>query len=280
MDAVLIAPVRQTLWGRLAVANFFLGGMGAGAWLVAVSLFGFAATFLTRLALALGALLVLAGFLSVAVEAGRPLRGPRVLRMAETSWMSRETWAGGAFIALAALDFLLSWVGWRLAASLAALFFVLAQGWVLRNCRGVPAWNVPVLPFVFLVSALVSGAGVLGLVLPLTSFPAESRPLQLGMVGLVLLSGVAWGLYLARHCGPEQHCVTDPAVLGIIGVGHLLPLGILLLTLDVSGFGPIAAALAGGAVLIGQLHAKACLILRAGVLRPITLNNLALRRQT
>src|SRR3990172_13029872 len=100
MDTELLPPLKQTLWGRLAVVNFFLGGAGAGAYLVAVSLTGFSATPLARVALTLGPLLVLAGFLAVAVEAGRPLRGAQVLRMAEPSWMSREAWAGGAFIAL------------------------------------------------------------------------------------------------------------------------------------------------------------------------------------
>src|SRR3989304_771349 len=94
LDTELMPPLRQTLWGRLAVGNFFLG------------------------------------------------RG------------------GGAFIALAALDLVAPWVGWRLAAAPVALLFVLAQGWVLSNCRGVLAWNVPILPPLFLASARVSGAGV------------------------------------------------------------------------------------------------------------------------
>jgi hypothetical protein len=37
---------------------------------------------------------VLAGFAAVAGEAGRPLRGPRVLWKVRTSWMSRELWIG------------------------------------------------------------------------------------------------------------------------------------------------------------------------------------------
>ena len=271
MDTELIAPVRQTLWGRLAVANFFLGGTGAGAYLVAVSLSGFSGTFLTRFALALGALAVLAGFLSVAVEAGRPLRGLRVLRMAETSWMSRETWAGGAFIALAALDFLLPWVGWRLAAAPAALFFTLAQGWVLSHCRGVMAWNVPILPLVFLVSALASGAGILGLLTPFGSREPERLALQ--MAALIVLSGFAWIVY-------SVWLRQDSAVLGIFIVGHLLPLVILVVGLRSPAYASVAAALAGVGVLIGQLQAKAWLILKMGVLRPITIASLALSTTT
>jgi formate-dependent nitrite reductase membrane component NrfD len=275
MDTELLPPLKQTLWGRLAVANFFLGGAGAGAYLVAVSLAGFSATPLTRLALTLGPLLVLAGFLSVAVEAGRPLRGPKVLRMAETSWMSRESWAGGAFIALAALDLLWPWAGWRVAAAPAALFFVLAQGWVLRNCRGVLAWNVPILPLLFLASALASGAGVLCLTAALGSGDADR--LQLATVALILLSGVAW---VAYSVWPGNRTfrqlagglLEDSAVLGIFIVGHLLPLALLALGRRSPALAAVATALAGVGILIGQLQAKARLILKMGVLRPITLN--------
>jgi formate-dependent nitrite reductase membrane component NrfD len=275
MDTELIPPVRQTLWGRLAVANFFLGGAGAGAYLVAVSLGGFSATPFARLALILGPLLVLAGFLSVAVEAGRPLRGTKVLRMAGTSWMSRESWVGGAFIALAALDFVAPWVGWRLAAAPVALLFVLAQGWVLSNCRGVLAWNVPILPLLFLASALVSGAGVLSLAAPLGSGDADR--LQLAMAALILLSGFAWVVYSVWPGSRTFRQVAgglrdDSAVLGIFIIGHLLPLVLLALGRRFPALTPVAAALAGVGILIGQLQAKARLILKMGVLRPITLN--------
>jgi formate-dependent nitrite reductase membrane component NrfD len=280
IDTELMPPLRQTLWGRLAVVNFFLGGAGAGAYLVAVSLTGFSAAPLARAALTLGPLLVLAGFLAVAVEAGRPFRGAKVFRMAETSWMSRESWAGGAFIALAALDFVAPWVGWRLAAAPVALLFVLAQGWVLSNCRGVLAWNVPILPLLFLASALVSGAGVLSLAAPLGS--GDAVRLQLATAALVLLSGFVWVAYslwpgnsMFREVAGSLR--EDSAVLGIFIVGHLLPLVLLVLGRRSPALAAAAAALAGVGILIGQLQAKARLILKMGVLRPITIASLGVR---
>lgn len=262
------------------MGNFFLGGAGAGAYLVAVSLSGFSTTPLLRAASLLGPLLVLAGFLSVAAEAGRPLRGPRVLRMLRTSWMSRELWAGGAFIGLAALDLIRPWVGWRVAAALAALLFALAQGWILRHCRGVAAWNVPLMPPLFLASALVSGAGVLAMVTPLVSHDAEW--LVTVTMGLIVLSGLIWTLYLTWSGGDAFHRATatlreDSAILGIFVIGHLLPLVMLILGLRAPAFVPTVAFLTGVGILIGQLQGKAWLILRAGVLRPITMANLTLR---
>src|SRR3972149_6159781 len=80
IDTELLPPLKQRLWGRLAVVNFFLGGAGAGAYLVAVSLTGFSATPLARVALTLGPLLVLAGFLAGAVGAGGALSNCRGVR--------------------------------------------------------------------------------------------------------------------------------------------------------------------------------------------------------
>lgn len=279
MDAELLPPLKQTLWGRLAVANFLLGGAGAGLYVVVLALSRFSVGPVVRSAMILAALLVLAGFLCVAVEAGRPLRGPRVLRMARTSWMSRESWVGGAFVALAAVDLVRPWLGWRLAAALAALIFALAQGWVLRNCRGVAAWNVPLLPPVFLASSLVSGAGVLGLAAPVGGLGAER--LAVGTIGLILLSGLAWGVYLTVPRGSAFREGTavlrqDMAILGIFVVGHVVPLVVLVVGLRSPQYFFAAAFLAGAGILIGQLQAKAWLILRAGLLRPITISNLSL----
>lgn len=280
MDMVLLPPLRQTLWGRLAVANFFLGGAGAGAYLVAAALSDFPAAPPVGRAGILGPLLVLAGFLSVAVEAGHPLRGPRVFLRLSTSWMSRESWAGGAFVTLAALDLLRPWAGWRIGAALAAVAFVLAQGWVLRHCRGIMAWSVPLLPPVFLASALASGAAVLGVAAPL--WPAGGARLAAATAAVVLLSALAWIAYGAwprvRAFGRAGAGLRETATgLGVFFVGHALPLFLLALAFGSPAFAVAGLALAGVAGLAGQLQAKAWLILRAGELRPITLDRLQLK---
>ena len=100
----LIPAQRQRLWGWQAVANFTVGGIGAGLYGMAVLVAGFERTPAVALASWLAPLLVLAGFAAVAGEAGRPLRGPRVLWKVRTSWMSRELWIGGAFVLLIAAD--------------------------------------------------------------------------------------------------------------------------------------------------------------------------------
>src|SRR3972149_3283401 len=95
----LIPATPQRLWGKPAVANFALGGLGAGLYLAAVVEVWLGAPGAVNVASWLGPVLVLAGFVAVATEAGRPLRGPRVLTRLRTSWMSRAPGGGGVFLA-------------------------------------------------------------------------------------------------------------------------------------------------------------------------------------
>ena len=96
---------------------------------------------------------------AVATEAGRPLRGPRVLARLRTSWMSRELWIGGAFVLLIAADFAFPLRIHRAQALAAAVLLALAQGMILRRSRGIAAWDAPIMPWLFLLSAAVSGSG-------------------------------------------------------------------------------------------------------------------------
>ncbi|HEX9125987.1 MAG TPA: hypothetical protein VF948_06270, partial [Methylomirabilota bacterium] len=155
----LIPARRQILWGWQAVVNFTAGGIGAGLYGAAVIVAGFERTPSVVLASWLAPLLVLAGFAAVAGEAGRPLRGPRVLWKVRTSWMSRELWIGGAFVLLAAVDIGFPLPLYRALALAAAVLLALAQGMILRASRGVSAWDVPIMPWLFLLSAAVSGSG-------------------------------------------------------------------------------------------------------------------------
>ena len=279
----LIPATPQRLWGKPAVANFALGGLGAGLYLAAVVEVWLGAPGAVNVASWLGPVLVLAGFVTVATEAGRPLRGPRVLVRLRTSWMSRELWVGGLFIALAGTEvvFPLAWL--RYPAAAAAIGLCLAQGWILRHARGVAAWDVSLMPLVFLQSAIVSGAGLLVAV-----EVVAGRVLDGAFLIATLLAVVAgmlvWRGFLAWPGGPAFVRATAQLRGGRAGVlilaaGYLAPLllGTLALTVPPAG----AGALGLGAILMiaGQVYAKAELILTAGQLRPITLANLTLRRR-
>lgn len=281
MEAELLPAVRQTLWGRLAVANFFLGGTGAGAYVVAAALSGLQPSPSLAAASVLGPALVVAGFLCVAAEAGRPLRAPFVLRRVRSSWMSRELWAGGAFIACSVADTLSPWIGFRLLAGVAALILILAHGLILSRARGVAAWNVPLMPVVFATSGLLGGGGLLGITSPVVGDGGSVR-LAWATVGLIVLSGGSWTAYLVwrgdsafrRAAAPLRQGV---ALAGILGVGHLAPLLLLTVGLWLPSFAAPSLLLSGMGILIGTLRAKAGLLLQAGQLRPITLAALRVR---
>ncbi len=279
MSTELIPPVRQQWWGMPAVANFSLGGLGAGFYVAAALASGLAASRALALAALLGPALVLAGFVFVAAEAGRPLRGIRVLARWRSSWMSRELALGGVFTLLALMEFVVPSPVARALAVVAAAALAVAQGFIVRRARGVVAWDVPVVPFVFLLSALVSGAGLLLLLESLGG--RVPRGAGLGAALVTLVAGmVVWLAYLMWSHDREFERSTlpfrqGPLAIAIAGIGYVLPF--LLLSVALAFEGPAAAVELGGALMVvGQFETKRALILTVAHLRPVTLPALRL----
>lgn len=272
----------QAFWGWPAVLNFFLGGLGAGFYVVTVLAEGPGGrSAAMTLAAWLAPACVLAGFAAVAAEAGRPLRGPRVLLRVGTSWMSRELWLGGAFVALVLADVLRPLGPLRAGAAVAGLVLAIAQGFIVRGARGIPAWNVPVMPTLFGLSALVSGAG-LYLVVAAGVRRVPSGP-ALAAVLMLLIGGCwMWVRYLTWSSEAAFAEAVAPLTRGrearlVVGAGFLAPL---LLAAGAVAWPAVAApalALAGILMVLGQLHAKARLVLTAGRLRPVTLAGLRIK---
>jgi len=280
----MLPAQRQVLWGWPAVINFALGGLGAGWYVVAVLAAGFERSPGVIVASWAAPVLVLAGFAAVAAEAGRPLRGPRVLMRLRTSWMSRELLLGIAFVLLVAADLAFPLRLHRAQAIVAAVLLALAQGFIVRRARGVTAWDVPIMPLLFLLSALLSGAGAYLLVEVGAGRPPLPA-LAAAVLALIVVAFIAWARYLvwtsedsyARAVAPlrEGH-----SALVIDGVGYGLPLLLGLLALAASAVAGPALALAGALLIAGQVYAKARLILAAGQLRPITLAIVPSRRRS
>ena len=257
---IVLPAERQKLWGPLAVANFVLGGMGAGAYVTATFLSGFFP--LPRLITVVSILSVVLGFLCVAIEAGRPFRGPNVLRMLRASWMSRELWAGGAFVSLALVDMVAPAFWLRLLSLFAALLFILCQGLILFHARGIPAWNHPMVPVLFLTSGLLTGAAFLEMI------GGDGGRWARFTAGLLVMNGLVWVGYLVWSRDRAFLDATRPlrggmALAGVIGLGHLAPLLLLLVPGDAGAVFAAFTALCGGILL------KALLVLRAGKFRPV-----------
>ncbi len=280
----LIAATPQTLWGMPAVLNFTLGGLGAGFYVAAAGAAAFGAAGAMGLAAWLAPALVLTGFAAVACEAGRPLRGPRVLRGVATSWMSRELWLGSLFVLLALADDAVPQTGLRLPAAAAAVALVLAQGAMLTNARAIAAWSVPMMPLVFGASAAVSGASLV----VLAELMAGRRPGQalLATTLVVLALGLlVWLAFLASSSDPAFVRATAPLRRGataieIVVAGHVAPLALVALALAAPPWAPGPAALAATLALVGQFRARSALVLKAGQRRPVTLATPTLPRRS
>lgn len=276
--ATLVPGTRQRLWKAPAVANFALGGLGAGLYLTAA-----AAGPPAALALAswLGPALVLAGFAAVAAEAGRPLRGALALRRLRTSWMSRELALGLLFAAAAGAGLLAPTPALRALAAVAALGLAVAQGFVLRRARGVAAWDVPIMPLVFLASALVGGAG---LYLALETAAGRPAPPAV-LVGSLALLGVGLATWLAYLSWSADEVFARPTRalreaspgFALVAGGYVVPSALVAAALAVEV--PAAAGTAGVLMVAAQVAAKWWLVVEAGELRPITIDSSVLRRR-
>jgi formate-dependent nitrite reductase membrane component NrfD len=275
---------RQALWGWPAVVNFALGGLGAGWYVVALLAAGFERSPGVTVASWAAPVLVLTGFAAVAAEAGRPLRGPRVLKRLRTSWISRELLVGIAFVLLIGADLAFPHRLHRAQAMVAAILLALAQGFIVRRARGVTAWDVPIMPLLFLFSALVSGSGA-HLLVEAGAGRSPAPGLVAAVLALVVVALVTWSRYLLWSPADAYVRAVAPlreggAALIIDGAGHGLPLLLGLLALAAPAVAGPALALAGALLIAGQVYAKARLILAAGQLRPITLAIVPSRRRS
>jgi len=267
-------PKKQRVWGLPAVANFILGGAGAGLYLLS------SLRLLTRAGSGpegpLAAALVSLGFLALTHEAGRPLRGIYLLSNLRSSWISIELFAGVLFMSAAILDWLFPLTVMRLLAVCGALLFIMSQGFVVYRARAITAWNVPMIPLLFLLSALAMGGGLLLLLSAIGHMPLEKGILTVLLI--VLISDMAaWVLYLKRSHNTNFRKATEflrrplPGFL-VIGVGAVFPL-LMLIGLMVAGLSGgsgvqiILSAMTGLAILAGGVSQKIGIMLGAGYLR-------------
>jgi phenylacetyl-CoA:acceptor oxidoreductase subunit 2 len=151
--------------------------------------------------------LVGAGLICVWAEIGRPLRALNVFRHARTSWMTREALLAPFMFSagLGALAFgglLLAWV----TASL-ALAYLYCQARMLHAGRGIPAWRLPQVIPLMLVTGCTEGAGLCVMTLALLDPSAMPTWLTLLLPALLVARLLAFAVYrsaLARTGAPGK----------------------------------------------------------------------------
>ena len=247
---------QQTSWDWRAAGNFSFGGAGGG--LIVAAALAEAAGSVAPIRFLCGAVLVAAGLSCVWLEIGRPLRAFNVFRQPRRSWMSREAIVATLLIPCAAAA-ALGVPGAVAAAALLALAFVFCQARMVHAARGVPAWRLPAVVPLLVVSGLAEGMGILVATAPLHG--GVTAPLVPLAGVLVLARWGAWLVYrraLAASGSPRALAELERAALPLQWAGTLAPLALLALAL--------AFALATGRGLDDALPAAALALAGTGML--------------
>ena len=281
----LIQPMKQKVWGWPAVINFIFGGVAAGFYLLCLLMASLKNNIpgesqLDALKL-LAPILTVMGFLALTAEAGRPLRGLYLFRNLHSSWMSRETLAGTLFVLTAAADCFFPHMILRVLAAVSALGLIISQGFIVYCARAVIAWNVPIMPLVFVTSGFALGEGLVLVLASMGKLSLGFGPIVIGLF-CVALDLVVWLIYLYWSNDAAFRKATKilrhPIALTLtVGIGHLFPVLLLLLFVAVPGintegkFWNRIAALAGLFIVVGGVSQKFGIILWADYLRGIVL---------
>ena len=192
IDEFLIGVKPQREWGWLVITYLFLGGAGAGLFLIALYMDHAGAG-------ALGLLVVLAGTILLLLDLGRPERFWRAFFRPQSSWISRGCFFITLLVVLGALQLTLSVLGIELPAGIgatvkfvsaaAAVLVMIYTGFVLSPSAAIPFWNSTFFPIIFFTYSLLAGIDILILTSPAMPGPA---------LDLALLE--RWQNYLVLGC--------------------------------------------------------------------------------
>jgi DMSO reductase anchor subunit len=283
---VVLVPKRQHVWGWPAVTNFTLCGAACGFYLFyALMIYlgkippGLARPGALKL---LSPALVVIGFATLIMEAGRPSRGYYLLQGLRSSWMSWEVLIGAIFIVTAFADVLFRSPILQGVAVVAATVLVASQGFIVYRSRAVTSWNLFIVPLLFLTSGLSTGVGLA----LLTLFHVGDLGFFVLMAGLacIVLDLAVWIIFLRLSGRSAYLRATAPlrrplSLFATVVLGHVVPMFLMSLVILLSSkgssdekiFPQVISVIAGAAVIVGGVSQKAGIILRAGYLRGIVM---------
>jgi formate-dependent nitrite reductase membrane component NrfD len=187
----LIQDLRQDFrpqreWGEgrgiFLVVGHFLVGIAAGAWL-------FGLLFAYQPGLIAGYFLAGAGGIAHLAFLGRPERFWKMARHVKTSWVARgfiglTLFLIGATLYLApivvpnslwAATSVIAWLAWSMAA-VGMVTMIVYMGFVYTASRGIPFWNSPLHPILYMTYALRGGAAALMVEMALLGAPDGDTP--------------------------------------------------------------------------------------------------------
>lgn len=238
LDEFLIDVKPQKEWGWLVITYLFLGGAGAGLFLVSLYMGH-------PWAEGLGLMFLIAGTLFLMLDLGRPERFWRAFFRARTSWISRGCYFITALILLGGLNILIEFTVSnsgilttivKAGAAGAAVAVMIYTGFVLSPSAAIPFWNSTFFPMIFFAYSLLAGIDFLILASPILPSPAidiahlETIQFGLALSCLILVMShlsVMSGSATAARKSIQLLTRGKWAVLflgGVIGVGLIVPL--------------------------------------------------------
>jgi len=260
----------QTFWDIRACLNFTFGGASTGlaiiAWLTYVA-GGLTQEGLTTINLLAGGGMAI-GLFSVFLEIARKARFLYVLRRPQTSWMTRETYAVAIFYPALMAQLLWPAEILNLIVMLAAAAFLYCQGRILHAAKGIPAWRVNQMPWMLILTGLFEGAGLLAIAADLFLSLKDGAIVAAGCGGiLAVINALLWQQYLssakANNIPPLAIRALREQTLGLIIIGHILPILGFAIFLSLTPDQPIIAAIAGFCAIVGGVNWKRTVITRA-----------------
>lgn len=226
----------QQEWGEIIAIYLYLAGMGAGSFMVGMVLHWADVSFkplptiellglpieLAKLPILWGPIMVAIGAPFLILDLGIKWRFMYACLNPQTSWVARGFIILSVFIlvgllVLAKFLFPFHWLNpqsmlWLIPEVIAFIFgfwTALYTGILLKATRSVPLWNTPLLPLLFLTSALSTGSmaiilSVLGTGL-LSYTGGTVKALMVGEQIFVVAEGIVLYLFLAhRYRSSEQ----------------------------------------------------------------------------
>jgi Fe-S-cluster-containing dehydrogenase component/DMSO reductase anchor subunit len=261
-----VEPWHQKHWDWKASGNFLCGGAGTGLFAFS-TIAGFNGGAIMVPGLAALALMA-CGLTLLMFKIGRPLRFIYVLRQPQRSWMSREAWVAGLLFPLALFAL---WYGRptiMAAAALVGMLFLLCQGMILEQSKGIPAWRNPRVIAFIMATGFAEGCGLfLALAALLPDLDYAAKPFAVALVVLAATRAWTWRRYfnsLVSDGVPTRTLEIFTACRGwFLAAGLVLPVVLVAIGLWLTAAAAALFALAGLCVFAAGWAIKFILITRA-----------------
>lgn len=289
--------VPQTVWRWKIASYLFLAGMGAGSYLSGVYANWLGNVFPGKVGIVLGVVLVAVSTIFLISDLGVPGQFYLAFSKPGKSWISRGTWILTGFIIIGLIQIGLSvWPFQVLGTTgpaattlftlgiLFALATSLYTGLLIGVLPGRPFWYSPIIPVIFLVSAISTGIGAFILLIAILSLLgqpfsiAQLFPLLESLARIDIILIIAEALTISLHliiaskkAGDSVKALISGRLAGffwggLVGVGLFLPLVLdIVSTLAISESAKLAVSmLASVCLLVGGLLLR-WLVLSAGI---------------